>query len=118
MHELSITQTLVMTASGYARGATVRRVTLEIGQLAGVMPDAIRFCFDVCSQGTELEGAQLDILEPPGLGQCRHCGAIIPLDVPYGICDCGSTHIQIIQGNELKLKTLEVDDSHPEELCV
>ncbi|MEC7192467.1 MAG: hydrogenase maturation nickel metallochaperone HypA, partial [SAR324 cluster bacterium] len=46
MHELSITQNLVAIVEEHARGQRVKRVTLEIGKLSGVMADAIRFCFD------------------------------------------------------------------------
>jgi hydrogenase nickel incorporation protein HypA/HybF len=42
------------------------RVRLEIGRLSSVMPEAIRFCFDVCARGTALEGAELEIVELAG----------------------------------------------------
>jgi hypothetical protein len=44
----------------------IARVTLEIGELAGVNVDALRFCFDVCATETVLAGAQLDIVRVPG----------------------------------------------------
>ena len=109
MHELSITQNIVAIATEHAHGARVRRITLEIGQLTAIMPEAIQFCFDVCAQGTVLEGATLEILERPGLGQCRECGRQIELSQPYGVCVCGNTHLDIIQGEELTIKELETD---------
>ena len=114
MHELGITENIVAIAVEYAEGLTVKRVTLEIGQLSAVMPEAIRFCFDVCCRGTVLEGAILEIIEIPGLGCCRHCKTEMSLTQPFGICDrCGSVELEIIQGEELKIKEMEV-----EELCV
>ena len=113
MHELGITQNIVAIASEYADGAKVRRVSLEIGQLSAILPDSIRFCFDVCCQGTLLEGATLEIIETPGLGRCRSCGAEVPLTQPFGRCTCGSVNLDIVQGQELKLKELETED-----LCV
>jgi hydrogenase nickel incorporation protein HypA/HybF len=111
MHELGITRDIVSIAAEHAQNLPVKRVTLEIGQLAAVMPDAIRFCFDVCRRGTVLEGASLEILEIAGLGKCRQCGAEIPLSEPFGICDrCGSVDLEIVRGNELKIKEMEVDD--------
>lgn len=107
MHELGITQNIVAIALEHAQGAKVLRIRLEIGQLTAVLPDAIQFCFDVCCQGTLLEGAQLEVIEIPGLGRCRHCGAEVPLEHPFGICECGSTDLQLIQGEELKIKELE-----------
>ena len=109
MHELGITQTMVAIALDHAQGSQVQRLTLEIGQLTAILPEAIHFCFDICAQGTLLEGATLEILTPPGLGQCRDCGQHLPLDQPFGVCACGSTRLDIIQGQELALKTLEVD---------
>jgi hydrogenase nickel incorporation protein HypA/HybF len=109
MHELGITQNIVAIATDHAQGAQIRRITLEIGQLTAIMADSIRFCFDVCAQGTPLEGATLEIIECPGLGQCRDCGNQLELDQPYGVCDCGSIQIDIIQGEELTIKELETE---------
>ena len=49
----------------HAAGAKVNRVVLEIGKLSAVLPDAVRFCFELCSEGTVVEGAELEIIETP-----------------------------------------------------
>ncbi|KOP24043.1 hydrogenase nickel incorporation protein HypA [Hapalosiphon sp. MRB220] len=113
MHELGITQNIVAIVSEHAHGSKVKRVLLEIGKLSAIMPDAIRFCFDICSQGTVLEKAKLEILEISGLGKCRQCDAEIPLEQPFGECQCGSKYIDLIAGQELKIKEIEI-----EEICV
>ncbi|MDX2100209.1 MAG: hydrogenase maturation nickel metallochaperone HypA [Leptolyngbyaceae cyanobacterium bins.59] len=113
MHELGITQNIVAIVSEHAGNNRVQRVVLEIGQLSAILPEAIEFCFEVCSRETVVEGAQLEILEIPGLGRCRSCGTEVPLKTPFGICDCGSRDLEIIQGQELKIKELET-----EEICV
>jgi hydrogenase nickel incorporation protein HypA/HybF len=66
VHELSITRNVVAIVSERAVGQRVTRVRLEIGRLSAVVPDSIRFCFDICAQGTPLEGAELEIVERPG----------------------------------------------------
>ena len=66
MHELSITRNVVAIVSERAVGQRVTRVRLEIGRLSAVVPDSSRFCFDICAQGTPLEGAELEIVERPG----------------------------------------------------
>ena len=66
MHELSITRNVVAIVSERAVGQRVTRVRLEIGRLSAVVPDSIRFCFDICAQGTPLEGAELEIVESGG----------------------------------------------------
>jgi hydrogenase nickel incorporation protein HypA/HybF len=113
MHELGITQNIVAIATEATQGAKVTRITLEIGQLSAILPEAIEFCFEVCSRGTPLAEAKLEIIQIAGLGCCRRCGAEIPLEVPFGVCDCGSRDLELIQGEELKIKELEM-----EELCV
>ncbi|MBW4559060.1 MAG: hydrogenase maturation nickel metallochaperone HypA [Trichormus sp. ATA11-4-KO1] len=113
MHELGITQNIVAIVSEHAQGSKVRRVVLEIGLLSAILPDAIQFCFDICTQGTVLAGAILEIKEIPGLAKCRQCGAEVTLDKPFGICNCGSWQLDLIAGEELKIKEIEI-----EELCV
>jgi hydrogenase nickel incorporation protein HypA/HybF len=67
MHELSITSDIVAIVGAAAEGQRVVRVVLEVGRLAGVMPDAIAFCFDVVSKGTPVQGAALSIVEVEGV---------------------------------------------------
>jgi hydrogenase nickel incorporation protein HypA/HybF len=66
VHELSITRNVVAIVSERAQGQRVTRVRLEIGRLSAVVPDSIRFCFDICAQGTPLAGAELEIIESAG----------------------------------------------------
>lgn len=108
MHELGITQNIVAIASEHAQGNQVKRVTIEIGKLSAIMPDAVQFCFSVCSAGTLLENATLEIIEIPGKGKCCQCGKEVALDVPFGICECGSLELNVISGQELKIKEMEI----------
>ena len=110
MHELGITRNLVAIVSEQAHGQRVRRVWLEIGARSALMPDAVRFCFDVVAQGTVLEGAVLDILEiVPGL-QCEDCGSYAPPAADVLDCaHCGSTKLRRRSGDELNIKAMEVE---------
>ncbi len=56
MHELGIAQEVVALVAEHAQGK-VTRVVLEIGKLSAILPDAVRFCFDLCSEGTVVAGA-------------------------------------------------------------
>ncbi|WP_071188916.1 hydrogenase maturation nickel metallochaperone HypA [Trichormus sp. NMC-1] len=113
MHELGITQNIIAIVRENAQGKKVQRVLLEIGQLSAIMPDAIKFCFDICAKDTIVEGALLEILEIPGMAKCRQCGTKFYVEKPFGICECGSVQLDIITGEELKIKEIEVED-----LCV
>ena len=108
MHELGITRSVVAICSERSLGAPVRRVTLEIGALSAVLPDSVRFCFDICAKGTPLEGALLEIIEVPGGALCSDCGAEVPLRELYGRCGCGSANLCLVAGEELKIKEMEV----------
>jgi hydrogenase nickel incorporation protein HypA/HybF len=109
VHELGITQNIVAIVSEKAQSAKVIRVTLEIGTLSAIMPDAIRFCFDIVAKDTVVDGATLEILEIPGRGRCRDCGAEMALEQLFGRCDCGSNNIDCIAGEELNIKEMVVD---------
>ncbi|MBU6229149.1 MAG: hydrogenase maturation nickel metallochaperone HypA [Cyanobacteria bacterium REEB459] len=109
MHELSLTQTIITTVLEVAAGQPVQRIVLEIGQLSGVLPESIDFCFAACAAQTPLAGAQLDLVVIPGRGCCRDCGHQMDLDIPYGMCDrCGSLAIAVIAGQSLLIKSLEM----------
>ena len=99
MHELGITRNIVSIVSEAAEGRPVRRVTLEIGKLSGVMAEAIAFCFDVVAEGTPLEGAELDIRRNRGQRRMRglrrgirHADAIhaLPLRLAQQQCGCAA----------------------------
>jgi len=69
MHELSIAQDIVMTVMRHLppqNHAPVRSVKLSIGVLNHLAGDALRFCFEAASEGTVLEGAELEIDETLG----------------------------------------------------
>jgi len=108
MHELGITRNIVAIVTEHAGENRVKSVTLDIGKLSAILPESIRFCFDVCSKNTLLEGATLEINEIPGMGHCNSCGADIELAQLFDPCLCGSHLITCIAGEELKIKEIEV----------
>ena len=108
MHELSITQTVVTTVTQRMRDARVCRIRLEVGQLSGLVPDAVRFCFEMVAAGTTCEGARLEIDEPPGKAVCRTCGAAFETGEVLPLCDCGSADVEVQGGQELRIREVEV----------
>jgi hydrogenase nickel incorporation protein HypA/HybF len=109
VHELALTESIVSAVCDCIGAGRVRRVVLEVGRLSGVVPDALRFCFDVCAADTVVAGASLDIREIPGLARCAACGGVVELDFPFGLCPCGSAELEVLQGRELRIKEVEVD---------
>ncbi len=108
MHELGITQEIIAIASHHAEGRKILRVVLEIGKLSAIEPDAIRFCFDVCCEGTLAEGAELEIIEIPAQARCRQCNHSSTLETFWEQCQCGGIDWEITAGEELRIKEMEL----------
>ena len=108
MHELALMESIVATIEAKVYPARVERVRLQVGQLAGVLPTALRFCFDVCARETALEDAVLEIQEIEGKGRCRTCGRDVPMDSFLALCPCGSADLDVVAGQELRIKNVEV----------
>ena len=108
MHELSITQSVVDAVTRRMGDAPIRRVRLEIGRLSGLVPDAVRFCFEMVAAGTTCEGALVEIDEPCGQARCRTCGRVFETGDVLALCDCGSADVAVEGGRELRIREVEV----------
>jgi hydrogenase nickel incorporation protein HypA/HybF len=94
-------------AQGFGR---VRTVILEIGKLAGVEVEALRFAFEAVTEGSIVEGAALEIEEPQGLGWCVECEMESPVETRYDPCPlCGKVPMAITGGTEMRVKALDVE---------
>lgn len=111
MHELGITRSIVAIVEEAAGGRRVTRVTLDVGRLAGVVPEALRFCFDVVAEGTLLGNARLEINEIAGRCRCRDCGGEFAADTLYAPCPCGSRRVERLAGEELKIREMEIEEA-------
>jgi hydrogenase nickel incorporation protein HypA/HybF len=108
VHELGITAEIVALAAQRAAGSRVSRVVVEIGALTAVLPDAIRFCFELCAEGTPVQGAELAIDEIPARARCRDCRTETIRDRPFGLCPCGSMDLEWLAGSELRVSRVVV----------
>lgn len=108
MHELVITQSVVDAVLDRTGDRTVTTVRVKVGRLAGVVPDAMRFCFDLVTAGTTLEGASLEIEQPAGQARCRTCGEEFGMTDLILLCPCGSADVEVVTGRELLVSSVEV----------
>ena len=109
MHELSIARSIVAIVAERAAGRRVVRVKLELGRLSGFVPEALCFCFDLCTRGTTADGACLEIVDIEGLGRCSVCNGQHSLQIPMGRCpSCGEPALTIVAGEELRIREMEV----------
>lgn len=110
MHELSICRSVVGIVREKANGRKVTGVRLTVGQLSGIELDALRFCFPLVTEGTELHGANLEIDEVPGRARCTGCDKELAIDVPIGLCPCERREpLIMLSGDELSVKEMEVE---------
>ena len=109
MHELGIAQEVIAIVAEHAGAARVTRVVLEIGQHAMILPDSIRFCFDLCSEGTVAQGARA---RDPRRARPGLVAAIVarksPWSSPSASVACGSADLQWLSGDEIKVKEMEL----------
>jgi hydrogenase nickel incorporation protein HypA/HybF len=106
MHEFAITQSVVDAVTERTGTARVASVRVRVGRLAGVVPDAMLFCFELVTSGTALDGAVLEIEQPEGRGRCRACGADFGLADLILLCDCGSADVEVLAGRELAVASV------------
>jgi len=111
MHEMALTQDIVEICERNAGGRPVALVVLEIGELSGVVPEAVAFCFEACGAGTVVAGARLQIQPMAGRGRCLDCRYEQPLERLYDPCSsCGSFRFEVLSGQEVRVREIEVAD--------
>ncbi len=106
MHELAIMHAIVDQVTDRLGDRRVTAIHLVVGRLSGVVPDALRFSFDVATAGTPLAGAVLTIDEPPGRGHCRSCNADFRITDGIPLCACGSAEVTVRGGDELLIRSV------------
>ena len=113
MHEMGIANSVLETALAYARrtpGARVRKIGIRIGELAGVDPEALSFCFDALVKGTQLAPLALEIEYCLRHSYCERCRESRAAEGFVTACRACGGPLEIAGGNELDLAYLEVDD--------
>lgn len=121
MHELGIVFhviDMVEKAASENQAASVASVTLELGEVSGVIPHELSSCWNWAVKKTErMREAALAIETIPAVTFCEGCGQTYPT-VPQGkTCPhCGSGETWLRQGNEIQLKEIaireEQEDTH------
>ncbi|WP_149181516.1 hydrogenase maturation nickel metallochaperone HypA [Streptomyces sp. TRM49041] len=108
MHELSIATSVVEAVEDVVRehGAEgVESVRLRVGALAGVVPDALRFCFDLAAEGTPVAGAVLVVEDVAARARCAGCDGAFAVGSPPDLTcpECGASAAELLAGRELEI---------------
>lgn len=113
MHEMSLCEGVLQVLEDEAKRqqfSKVKTVWLEIGSMSGVEVEAMRFCFDVVIRHTLADGATLEIIEVPAEAWCLNCAQTVTVKQRYDACPhCGSYQLQVMRGEEMRIKELEVE---------
>ena len=113
MHELSIVEsllTLVLQHAEKAEAEKVVGVNLVVGELAGVVDEAVEFYWDFLTKETIARESRIIFKHVPAQLQCRKCGeTFLSSEQGYVCPKCGEQQVDIIAGRELFIESLEVE---------
>jgi hydrogenase nickel incorporation protein HypA/HybF len=113
MHEVSICESILdvlMEEAAKNKASRINQVTLKIGEMAGVVEDALRFAFEVVTEGTLAEGAKLTVIDVPLTAKCRSCGnEFHVVGYAFSCKRCDSPEIEIISGREMLIEEIDLE---------
>ena len=113
MHELSITESLLKTASEYAKKNDAKRVTalnLIIGELSGIIDDSVMFYWEMISENSICENSVLNFDKRKALMKCLDCEKEFYINGDLSPCPaCESINLKIISGSEFLLESIEIE---------
>lgn len=113
MHEFSIARNIFDTVfQNIDKEDTVSKVTVEIGSFSGIESESIIFCWDILKENTRLKDSVIEVLSTDTTAECRKCGEIYTVRDYFFVCpECGSSDSEIIRGDKIILKSIEVEEN-------
>ncbi len=112
MHELGIAQDIleiVKQAVPEGQESAVRRIRIRVGQLSGIVPDSLEFCFQAIAGDTAMPQAGLAIEQIPTIFQCRKCSHRFEVSDFEFLCPaCQSSDLEMVSGKELDIVEIEM----------
>ncbi|HGE73112.1 TPA: hydrogenase maturation nickel metallochaperone HypA [Candidatus Poribacteria bacterium] len=111
MHEISLIESIidiVLSEMSKNNITKVSSISLKIGKMLQVMEETLRFGFEIMSQNTPLEGAEIIIENTPVIGRCKNCGNEFQIDDWFDSCpNCHQMCVEIISGKEMEIISFE-----------
>lgn len=113
MHEVSICESILDILKDEAKKNEASKVTavrLKIGELSGVVEDALRFAFEVVTKGSIAEGASLVVEEVPLTARCKACGKEFHIvGYAFSCKHCESPEIEVVSGREMQIEDIDLE---------
>ena len=112
MHELGTVFYVIKEVEKICRENDLRvvgSVTLEIGEVSGIIPEYIVDCWNWAREKSELmKTAELKIENLEAVTYCEDCQKTYPTLKYKKICPyCGSEHTYLLTGNEYNIKEIK-----------
>lgn len=115
MHELGIAQSIAKIINeqlvAHAVEQSVETITVKAGKLNAIVPESLRFHFDVVKRDyRQLCDAKL-VIEPLAvLVSCQSCGIEYEIEENTFVCPECSGPLALLSGKELLIESFEVAD--------
>ena len=113
MHEFSIALNIVEIAEKSAKenhATKINEVEIEVGEVSGVIHEALEMALQSAVNGTMLEKAKLVIHNIKAKAICNQCKKEFKPDNLVTVCPvCGSFGIDILKGKEMRVKSIHID---------
>ena len=111
MHEVGIARNVIeAAAAAVPDGGTLTGVTVEIGPLSAVVADSLRFGFEIASQGTPAQNAELVIVEVPLVVRCPACGDLESPNPDLLRCPRCGGDATVVSGDETRVTAVRYDE--------
>ena len=114
MHEFAIANSVLDAVRREARfhpGMRISKIGVRIGDLAGLDPDALSFCFEALTKETDLASVVLEIERKPRRQRCSRCAnEFVVVNYETSCPECGEVVTVFLSGDELDLAYLEMED--------
>lgn len=112
MHELGIVFNIIKSIEevGEENSLTqVESVTLEIGEVSGIVPEYLIDCWKWAAAKSELlKGSELKVEQIDAVTYCEGCGSTYPTVEFAKICPhCKSEKTYLLTGNEVNIKEIQ-----------
>ena len=117
MHELGIVFKIIEDVEGLARANAVKRVssvTLELGEVSGIVPEYLLDCWRWAADKKDLmRDCELELVTIEAKTFCEGCGATYPTVAHGKTCPhCGSVNTYLVQGNEAVIREIAVAEGN------
>ena len=108
MHELGLCSSIVDAVAQRAGDRPVARVTVRVGRLHHVHPEAFDQSFAVAAMGPVAQDASATLVLLPITARCGSCaGEWDAEEIPLSCPTCGGVDVELTGGDELLLESIE-----------